>query len=676
MWWQSFAKNDRIGRRLMLLIVAFSSLITLFLTAGQLFLDYRQQRGDMNQMLDDVAVQIPTLSDVVWSYNETQIDLSLDALVRLPNIERAEIVTVDGNGRWSRSGKERATHVVKRKYSLQRKLREGEREIATLEIVASLDAIYRRVFEHALSILLSNAVKTFLVAAFMLTIFNRYVTRRVVALAHEVGSLAPRLLVTPVDSKQAAAELPAKLDELDAVRWSFDAMAKQLESALTTLKSHSDHLEDTVRERTADLEREKKNLTQALSELQRILDHASLGICLVVPGDDGGRIFLRVNRALENILEYGPGELDGMDTRLIFDNDADYERISASYEHTILAGKSYRGEGINRCKSGRLVLIESVGTAVEPGDLSRGTIWLMNDVTERRSAERALADAKEEAENGLIELTRAHAELNNTLEVLRITQAELVEREKSAALGSLVAGVAHELNTPIGNSLTGASTLRDHTLALRKQFKEGLKRSSLESYLELAGDASDIVVRNLHRAAELINGFKQVAVDQTSSQRRRFNLNAVVTEFIAMLQPSIKKTAYEVEHAIPEDIAMDSFPGPLGQVISNLINNAFLHGFDGRSEGLVRIEGRRLEENWVEVKVSDNGVGISRENLGHIFDPFFTTKLGKGGTGLGLNIVYNVVTGVLGGRVTVHSHPGQGTTFVFSLPLVAPIEDK
>lgn len=676
MWWQVFGKGDRIGRRLMMLIVAFSSLITLFLTAGQLLLDYHQQRGDMNQMLDDVAVQIPTLSNVVWSFNETQIDLSLDALIRLPNIERAAIVTADGQGRWSKGARRHSTHVVIRQYSLHRMQREGEREIATLEVVASLDAIYRRVFEHALSILLSNALKTFLVAAFMLAIFNRYVTRRVVALAHEVGNLAPRLLMVPVASQEPLARLPAKLDELDAVRWSFDAMAKQLESALVALKGHTDHLEDTVRERTIDLEREKKNLTQALGELQRILDHASLGISLVMPSSGSSRVFVRVNKALENILGYGPGELDGMDTRVAFENDADYARITASYEHTILSGQTYRGEVTCRCKNGQSVLVESVGTAVESGDLSRGTIWLMNDITERRSAECALAEAKEGAENSLIELTRAHAELNDTLEKLRFTQAELVEREKAAALGSLVAGVAHELNTPIGNSLTGASTLRDHTLLLIKQFKDGLKRSSLEAYLDVAGDASEIVVRNLHRAAELINGFKQVAVDQTSAQRRRFRLDVVVSEFIAMLQPSIKKSAYEVEYVIPEGIEMDSFPGPLGQVVSNLINNAFLHGFEGRAEGLVRIEGYLLGEGWVEMMVSDNGVGISKENLGHIFDPFFTTKLGSGGSGLGLNIVHNLVTKILGGRITVQSDPNRGTTFVFSLPLVAPGEAK
>lgn len=656
----------------MVLIVAFSSLITLFLTAFQLFLDYRQQRGDMERVLDDVTVQIPTLSNVVWAFNEKQIELSLEALIRLPNIDRAQIVTPDGQGHWSRAADQQSSHFVTRTYSLHRDVRGEERNLGTLEVVARLDGIYQRVFEHALSILLSNAVKTFLVAAFMLFIFNHYVTRRVVDLAHDVGSLAPRLLDVPMPARILPTELPAGSDELDAVRWSFDAMAKQLEAALAALKDHTEHLEETVQQRTADLEREKMNLAQALGELQKILEHASIGICLVVPSQGQGHIFLRVNKAFEDILGYRSGELDGADTRIIFQNDEDYERISASYEHTIPQGLSFHGEVTYQRKDGQPVFAEVVGAAVAPGDLSKGTIWLLNDITQRKSTENTLAAAKDEAESGLVKLSQAHAELNDTLIKLRTTQDELVEREKLAALGSLVAGVAHELNTPIGNSLMGASTLHDKTIEFRKQLKEGIRRSTLESYVEIAGHASELVMRNLHRAAELVSSFKQVAVDQTSSQRRRFNLKSMVSEFIFMLQPSIKKTRFVVEHAIPDDIEMNSFPGPLGQVISNLINNAFVHGFDGYPDGRVRIEARLVGDAWVELTVNDNGVGVPTENLSHIFEPFFTTKLGHGGSGLGLNIVRTIITGLMGGQITVNSEPGLGTTFVLRLPINAP----
>jgi len=179
-------------------------------------------------------------------------------------------------------------------------------------------------------------------------------------------------------------------------------------------------------------------------------------------------------------------------------------------------------------------------------------------------------------------------------------------------------------------------------------------------------------VRNLHRAADLVNSFKQVAIDQTSSQRRSFSLAEVVSEILLTLWPMIRKSPFNIEQSIPGDINFDSYPGPLGQVLTNLINNALLHGFEGRNQGTIMITARENDDGLIELAVSDDGVGIPASHLNRIFDPFFTTKLGAGGSGLGLNITHNVVTGVLGGRVRVQSAVGVGTTFTLILPKVAP----
>jgi signal transduction histidine kinase len=264
--------------------------------------------------------------------------------------------------------------------------------------------------------------------------------------------------------------------------------------------------------------------------------------------------------------------------------------------------------------------------------------------------------------------------LETTLEALNLAHEELVNSEKLAALGALVAGISHELNTPIGNSLMVASTLSDQTSTLLDSYRgnKGIKRSSLESYINDVDKAGDILVRNLHRAADLVNSFKQVAIDQTSSQRRSFSLEEITSEILLTLWPMIRKSPYTVEQSIPADITFDSYPGPLGQVLSNLINNALLHGFEGRDQGLVVIAAHSSAEGWVELTVQDDGVGIPSANLNRIFDPFFTTKLGAGGSGLGLNITHNIVSGILGGRVRVQSAVGTGTTFTLTLPLVAP----
>jgi PAS domain S-box-containing protein len=299
------------------------------------------------------------------------------------------------------------------------------------------------------------------------------------------------------------------------------------------------------------------------------------------------------------------------------------------------------------------------------------------DMTYKHDIENEIRELNANLEQRVIERTdelqRANLELATTLQTLNIAQEELVRSEKLAALGSIVAGVAHELNTPIGNSLMVASTLADQARAFGAAYEaNGLKRSTLEAFIRDTDHAGDILVRNLHRAANLVTSFKQVAVDQTSSQRREFQVAEAVSEIMLTLWPTLRKTSFTVRQDIPEALRMDSYPGPLGQVITNLVNNALLHGFDGRQSGTVEISAEAAGEGWIEIAVADDGVGIPAANLNRIFDPFFTTKLGAGGSGLGLNITHNIVTGILGGRIRVHSDPGMGTTFVIALPMIAP----
>lgn len=311
-------------------------------------------------------------------------------------------------------------------------------------------------------------------------------------------------------------------------------------------------------------------------------------------------------------------------------------------------------------------------------DDSERTLILFSyfDTTERRRAREVMQELNTELEARVVrrttELQGANDELSQTLSTLKLAKDQLVQSEKMAALGSLVAGVAHELNTPIGNGLTVASTLEHRVQAFQATVAGGLRRSDLHNFLQDMQLASEILVRNLGRAAALVASFKQVAVDQTSSQRRSFNLQAVVGEILVTLNPALRKTACTVHTQIEPGITLDSYPGPLGQVLTNLINNAMLHGFGPEEQGKIDVLAWLNGSQHVVLEVRDSGRGIAPDNLQQVFDPFFTTRLGQGGSGLGLHIVHNLVNSVLGGRIEVNSQLGQGACFRMILPLQAP----
>ena len=283
------------------------------------------------------------------------------------------------------------------------------------------------------------------------------------------------------------------------------------------------------------------------------------------------------------------------------------------------------------------------------------------------------ATLEQRVDDRTLALHTSNQELRSTLASLKDAQIEIQRSDRLAALGSLVAGVAHELNTPIGNSVTVASTLHEISKEFERDMTLGLTRTALAKYVASNVQASDLLLRNLHNAAELIGSFKRVAVDRTSAQRRKFLLAEVTKETVLTMGANIRRSTHEVKIEINPNIEMEAYPGLLGQILSNLINNAMLHGFEGRSGGMVSITARRLPEHLpeaVELVVADNGAGIPEHILGRIFDPFFTTKLGQGGSGLGLNIVYNLITDVLGGSIRVESRYGEGTQFLMILPLV------
>jgi len=281
------------------------------------------------------------------------------------------------------------------------------------------------------------------------------------------------------------------------------------------------------------------------------------------------------------------------------------------------------------------------------------------DITQQKEAEIELINAKETAESSLKDLQSA--------------QQRLLRSEKMASLGSLVAGIAHEVNTPIGTALTSATHLSAETKQLRKLYDEkNLEAADLEDFMDDAEEATRLLASNCSRAAELIQSFKQVAVDQTGEERRSFELNAYIHEILISLRPRLKQTKHTIKVDCTLGIIIDSYPGAFSQIITNLVMNSLLHGFDNKEQGTITITAEEKNNGIVQIIFTDNGKGIPQDHIKKIFDPFFTTKRGSGGSGLGLHILFNLVEKTLNGEVYVESYPNAGTKFILDFPKIAP----
>lgn len=408
-----------------------------------------------------------------------------------------------------------------------------------------------------------------------------------------------------------------------------------------------------------------------LDEQRAFQDSASVGIALFSNG-----VIVRCNRGMEEIMGYAPGELLGQQTGVLMA----IAPGAANAFDGIASSRRWQSELELVRKDGSVIWCLVNGKAVDASNLSKGGVWVIQDISDRKSTEAALLDARDGLEHSLTELARqkanvetAHSDLSSVLVTLKQAQTNLITSEKMASLGSLVAGIAHELNTPIGNSLLTATALDDMVAEFWRKYEGGgIKRSALEAHLADTKLACGIMTNSLRRAADLITSFKQVAVDQTSDQRRRFDLNEVIRDTLATFAAQLRRANCETRVDCASTLVIDSYPGGVGQVLSNLINNALLHAFEGRSSARMVITAREMADDQILLIFSDDGVGMPPKILHQVFDPFFTTKMGQGGSGLGMNIVYNIVTGMLGGSIEIESSIEHGTSVTIKMPRMAP----
>ncbi|MDZ7938932.1 MAG: ATP-binding protein [Rhodoferax sp.] len=526
--------------------------------------------------------------------------------------------------------------------------------VGRLTVEMTSQRIEREMRQDLLRFALALVLQMALAFLVIWPLFNRRVLKPLLELREDARRLARGELALPLS--------PQRKDEMGELAHALDTMRMDLAALMAEREHKTQALQQELTERA----RTEEALRVSQTKFKAIFDASPVSMSVSRVGDDIQT--MDVNSAWVRVFgierEVAMGT-NGIRTGIWKDVAQRHEAMRLLQEEGELIGyRAWMLHGVTRAE----MLCELSGRMVTLGG-ERVLIMAFDDITAKHRYEENILQLNATLEHRVQDRTQ---ELSTTLAQLTAAQSELVRAEKMSALGSLVAGIAHELNTPIGNSLTVASTLQDHANTFANSMAQGLTRSRLEEFVGNTRQGAGILMRGLQHAAELVSSFKQVAVDQTSLNRRSFDLQATVSEILLTLGPTIRKSNHQVESDIADGIVMDSYPGPLGQVLTNLINNALLHAFEGVERGTVRVSASLTSEGAVRLMVRDNGAGIPAAHLPRVFDPFFTTKLGQGGSGLGLNIVYNLVTKSLGGTVHVASSPGEGATFSMVLPRLAP----
>jgi PAS domain S-box-containing protein len=495
------------------------------------------------------------------------------------------------------------------------------------------------------------------------------------ALARIMGYDSPEQLISSASSDvahnvyvhPAAREEFERLMERDGLVRDFEYQVRQRSGNILWLSDSAAVVRDengkvvryegAVRDIT-----DQKRAEDAIAEGRRLLQQVIDTVPAVINVKDRKLRYVLMNRYMARIFGVEPAEAIGRTTTDLMSRYGSQK--TDENDQRVLKEKGelgfYEEEYLDSAGHLRQWLVNKLPLLDADGEIEH-IVTVALDIGERKRSEQEMRKARDSAETALRNL--------------RDTQASLIEAEKLAALGRLVAGVAHEVNNPVGISLTVASALERKAAMFASEVQRGdLRRSSLNDFLATSRDASSQLVANLNRAAELIQSFKQVAADRNYSDQRSFDLADLTEQVVMSLRPGLRKHNLTLNIECQPNLVMNSYPGPYGQVLTNLFLNSVAHAFpDGRA-GVIEIQARASGKDNVEIIFSDNGCGMSLDVRRRAFDPFFTTRRDQGGTGLGLHIVYSIVTNRLGGRLDLDSEPGKGTRIQIILPRAAPLE--
>ncbi|BBR37499.1 histidine kinase [Aeromonas allosaccharophila] len=639
--------RNGLSYRLLSYILVCSTVLAMIITVLQLAWDYRKDVAVIEDSIGQIEASfLQPIAASLWNLDEEQVKVQIEGIMNLPNMQFVMVKEMLGNSEVPllTQGTERESYDISREFNLTY---QGE-IVGKLFVAASLEQIYQRLIEKSVLIMVSQTIKTLVVSFCILIIIYYLVVRHL----NRIASYAQKFNLDRLDMELELEGRPQprkKPDELDTLVATLNQMRTRLRDELV------------ARHQAAEQLQQERDFSATL------INSANMVICCMEPD----LTIASINPAAILLTGYHQQELLQHNWLDLFVSPTQREELN-----NILAaeGSLADQEVIMHDQQAHELVLQWTFVPFYDGPNLKYQIGFGYDITQLKKVEREIIQLNEQLEGKVEERTRSLSEANNQLgkayDDLKQAQQTLVESEKMASLGSLVAGVAHEINTPIGISVTASSYLQERVADFKSHIdSKQLSRSYLNEFTVNLDESMQLLQSNLRRASELIASFKQVAVDQSSEARYNFSLADNLHQVVVSLGHKLKKSQCEVDIQCDPKLSIFSFPGSFTQIYSNLILNSINHGFDNWDKPkkiTIKVE-QQGEELFIDY--SDNGRGIPPEILPRIFDPFVTSKRGQGGSGLGTHIIYNLVVQLLKGRISCASEPGNGAQFHIRLPI-------
>ncbi|HEH9440373.1 ATP-binding protein [Aeromonas sobria] len=639
--------RNGLSYRLLSYILVCSTVLALIITALQLAWDYRKDVAVIEDSIGQIEASfLQPIAASLWNLDEEQVKVQIEGIMNLPNMQFVMVKEMLGNSEVPllTQGVERESYDISQEFNLTY---QGE-IVGKLFVAASLEQIYQRLIEKSVLIMVSQTIKTLVVSFCILIIIYYLVVRHINRIAH----YAQRFNLDRLDMELELEGRPQPRQKMD-----------ELDTLVSTLNQMRTRLRDELVARHQAVEQ----LQQERDFSATLINSANMIICCMEPN----LTIASINPAAILLTGYHQQELlqhNWLDLFVSPNKRAEITGILSA------DGSLSDKEVIMHDQQAHELVLQWTFVPFYDGPNLKYQIGFGYDITQLKKVEREIIQLNEQLEGKVVERTRSLSEANGQLgkayDDLKQAQQTLVESEKMASLGSLVAGVAHEINTPIGISVTASSYLQERVADFKSHIdSKQLSRSYLTEFTVNLDESMQLLQSNLRRASELIASFKQVAVDQSSEARYNFSLADNLHQVVVSLGHKLKKSQCEVDIQCDPKLSTFSFPGSFTQIYSNLILNSINHGFDNWDKPKkITIKVEQQGEDLL-IDYSDNGRGIPPEILPRIFDPFVTSKRGQGGSGLGTHIIYNLVVQLLRGRINCISAPGNGAQFHIRLPI-------